>query len=138
MSLRINNRVSLPLDELTISAVRAQGPGGQNVNKVSSAAHLRFDIKASSLPAAWKTRLLALNDQRINADGMVIIKARDHRSLEKNRQAALDRLRVLIQSIATPPKPRIPTRPTRAAKQRRIDTKTRRGKTKAMRGRIKE
>ena len=81
MSLRINNRVSLPLDELTISAVRAQGPGGQNVNKVSSAAHLRFDIKASSLPAAWKTRLLALNDQRINADGMVIIKARDHRSL---------------------------------------------------------
>ncbi|MGB5209983.1 MAG: alternative ribosome rescue aminoacyl-tRNA hydrolase ArfB [Gammaproteobacteria bacterium] len=137
MSLRINNRVSLPLDELTISAVRAQGPGGQNVNKVSSAAHLRFDIKASSLPAAWKTRLLALNDQRINADGMVIIKARDHRSLEKNRQAALDRLRVLIQSIATPPKPRIPTRPTRAAKQRRIDTKTRRGKTKAMRGRIK-
>jgi len=138
VSLRINNRVSLPLDELTISAVRAQGPGGQNVNKVSSAAHLRFDIKASSLPAAWKTRLLALNDQRINADGMVIIKARDHRSLEKNRQAALDRLRVLIQSIATPPKPRIPTRPTRAAKQRRIDTKTRRGKTKAMRGRIKE
>lgn len=138
MSVRINHRVSLPLDEFEISAVRAQGPGGQNVNKVSSAAHLRFDIRASSLPETWKKRLLALNDHRISADGTVIIKARDHRSLEKNRQAAIERLRMLIESIATPPKPRIPTRPSRTAKKKRVDAKTRRGKIKAMRGRIEE
>jgi len=138
LTLRINHRVSLPFDEFEISAVRAQGPGGQNVNKVSSAAHLRFDIRASSLPEAWKKRLLALNDHRISADGTVIIKARDHRSLEQNRQAAMERLRVLIESIATPPKPRVPTRPSRTARKKRVDAKTRRGKTKAMRGRVKE
>ena len=138
VDLRVTARVTIPEREIEISAVRAGGPGGQHVNKVSSAAHLRFDIRASSLPEAWKSRLLALPDQRITSDGIVIIKAQDHRSLEMNREAALERLRSLVEGISRPPRPRIPTRPTAAAKKRRVEEKARKGRIKALRGRIRD
>ena len=124
--------------EVVIEAIRAQGKGGQNVNKVSNAVHLRFDIRASSLPEAIKTRLLALSDRRVTAEGIVVIKAQTERSLEANRADALARLRALIAAAAVVPRPRRPTKATRSAKRRRMDSKTRRGRIKALRGRVEE
>ena len=122
--------------EVTIEAVRSTGAGGQNVNKVSSAVHLRFDIEGSSLPEGVKTRLLALKDRRITREGVVVIKAWQHRSQDKNRQDALERLQRLVGSVAEPPKRRVPTRPTGASKLRRIESKIRRGRLKALRGKV--
>ncbi|WP_088282223.1 alternative ribosome rescue aminoacyl-tRNA hydrolase ArfB [Ideonella sp. A 288] len=124
--------------EMQILAIRAQGAGGQNVNKVSNAVHLRYDIGASSLPDAVKERLLVLGDQRINRDGVVVIKAQSHRSLEMNRQDAIDRLRELIAAAAHVPKTRRPTKPTRSSQRRRVEGKVQRGQVKALRGRVSE
>ena len=130
--------VFLRESEVEIEAIRAQGAGGQNVNKVSNAIHLRFDIHASSLPDDVKARLLRLPDHRISADGVVVIKAQSHRSLEKNREEALARLRVMIAAAAAVPRPRRPTRATRGSKERRLRGKIRRGRVKALRGRVDE
>ncbi|MBV8502186.1 MAG: aminoacyl-tRNA hydrolase [Paucibacter sp.] len=127
-----------PEDELEFSFVRAQGAGGQNVNKVASAAHLRFDVRTSSLPEPVKERLLALNDQRINAEGVLVIKAQEHRSQEMNRAAAVQRLIELVASVAKPPKKRRPTKPTLASKQRRLTGKAVRSGIKAGRGKVSE
>lgn len=136
--LQISSNVSIPISEIEISAIRAQGAGGQNVNKVATSIHLRFDIRSSSLPDFYKERLLKLRDHRITDDGVVIIKAQSFRSQEKNREDSLERLRDLIRSVAVLPKKRRPTRPSRNAQKKRLENKTQRGRTKALRKKVSE
>lgn len=134
--LKISSNTAIPEDEIELSAIRAQGAGGQNVNKVSTAIHLRFDINASSLPDFYKSRLLNLKDKRISTDGIIIIKAQRYRTQEKNREDALIRLQEIIRGVAVVKKKRRPTKPTKASQQKRMDSKTQRGKTKKLRGKV--
>ncbi|MGB0221457.1 MAG: alternative ribosome rescue aminoacyl-tRNA hydrolase ArfB [Sinimarinibacterium flocculans] len=134
--LVIDTRLSLPLAEIEIVAIRAQGAGGQNIHKTASAVHLRFDVLRSSLPDEVKQRLLARADRRLSKDGVVVIKAQQFRSLDQNRDAALERLAELIRGAARVPRARKATKPTLASKRRRVDDKTRRGRIKTLRGSV--
>ena len=131
--LEISSHVTIPDNEIEISAIRSRGAGGQNVNKVSSAIHLRFNIRGSSLPGFYKQRLLRLNDRRITREGVIVIKAQQFRSQEQNREVALQRLQELVKSVAVTRKQRTPTRPTWRSRMKRLDQKSKRGRDKVLR-----
>ncbi len=134
--LVISNQVSIPDSEIVLSAIRAQGSGGQKVNKVSTAIHLRFDVRASSLPEFYKQRLLALKDQRLNQDGVLVIKSQQYRSQEKNREVALERLKIIIRQAVVMQKKRKPTKPSRSSQRKRLDSKNKHSRKKDLRRKI--
>jgi ribosome-associated protein len=134
--LKISEQIIIPISEININAVRSTGAGGQNVNKVSTAIHLRFDIKASSLPDVYKEKLLKLSDSRISTDGVIVIKAQQFRRCEQNKEDSLNRLKNLIKSVAIPQKKRFVTKPTKGSKRKRLDSKAKRGQLKASRRKV--